>query len=468
VERLSTPAGLASARHQVSRRGFVGGAAALAASTALGACSADRGLESVVLRAPPAEAAFRGLRDSGAEVVVAGEKLDTTLLRRFYERHDFVRVWATRPAQAEALANAVLRAGDHGLDPELFHGSLLRRRDSFPPLRRELLLTHAALTYAEALAFGAVPPDRRKSGEALTPDPLDVTEVLDAGIAGRDPVAAIEALAPATPVYRSLREALRRNRPGTPPARLRQIQVNLERQRWLPRALPPDRVWVNITDQSLTLYRAHQPVFATRVIVGEAVERKQSPEFRAVIEAGFFNPPWVVPRDIVEADILPRVSREPDYLERNNMVLRPNGEVEQRPGPEAGLGRVMFDMPNRFDVYLHDTPDKHLFDRDNRRISNGCIRVQHSLEFAALLMRQPVRSFEPVLATGHTTRRKLPAPIPVFLVYQTAFAGPRGTLEFRPDFYNRDADIWQQLQKRPPERSLQARADRPGAARTEG
>lgn len=440
----------------------------LAAATALGACSADRGPEPVAARAPGGDAPFSALRDSGTQVVVAGEKLDTALLRRFYERHDFARVWANRPAQAEALANAVLRAGDHGLDPELFHGSLLQRRDTFPPLRRELLVTHAALTYAEALAFGAVPPDRRKASEALTPDPLDVTEVLDAGIARRDPVAAIEALAPATPAYQSLREALRRNRPGAPTARLRQIEVNLERQRWLPRALPPDRVWVDVTDQRLVLYRAQQPVFSTRVIVGEPVERKQSPELRALIEASFFNPPWVIPRDIVEADILPRISREPDYLERNNMVLRPNGEVEQRPGPDAGLGVVMFDMPNRFDVYLHDTPDKHLFGRDNRRISNGCIRVQNPLEFAALLMRQPVESFEPVLATGRTTRRKLPAPMPVFLVYQTAAAGAGGAVEFRPDFYNRDADIWQQLQKRPQPRSVQAGTERRDAGRAEG
>lgn len=440
-----------SDRPGLSRRGFAGASMGLA-TMALSACGADPQTELAVGRPPSGEAAFQALRSSGAQVVVAGEKLNVDLLRRFYERHDYARVWATRPAQAEALAKAVLRSGEHGLDPELFFGSLLQRRDTFPPLRRELLLTHAVLTYAEALAFGAVPLDRRKASEALTPDPVDVAAVLDTAIGARDPVAAIEGLAPGTTSYQALREALRRNRPATPAARLRQIEVNLERQRWLPRALPPDRVWVNLTDQRLVLYRAQQPVFTTRVIVGEEVDRKQSPEFRAQIEAGFFNPPWIIPQDIVAADILPRLDREPDYLERHNMVMRPNGEIEQRPGPDAGLGVVMFDMPNRFDVYLHDTPDKHLFTRDNRRISNGCIRVQNPLEFAALLMRQPVDSFEPVLATGRTTRRRLPTPMPVFLVYQTAFAGPTGGLEFRPDFYNRDADLWRQLQKRPQDR----------------
>jgi murein L,D-transpeptidase YcbB/YkuD len=178
------------------------------------------------------------------------------------------------------------------------------------------------------------------------------------------------------------------------------------------------------------------------------VRRNQTPEFRATIDASFFDPPWVIPKDIVTAEILPKISRDPTYLARNNMVMLEDGEAEQLPGPEAGLGLIMFDMPNRFDVYLHDTPDRYIFNRDNRRISHGCIRVQDPRDFAALLLRQPVDAIDQGIAIGSTTRHDLPTPVPVFVVYETAFVDTQGMLQFRPDFYQRDGEIWRALERR--------------------
>jgi murein L,D-transpeptidase YcbB/YkuD len=423
---------------------------------ALAGCAASES-ESVTTAALPPQQDTASPPESPVPVV-AGETLDADLLRRFYERRGFEPVWASRPAQANALKAAVLRAREHGLDPEMFHASLLRRMDMFPPDRRELLLSHAVLSYAEALAFGAVPPSRRKASEALSPEPVDVTEVLDSALGGPDPVSAIEALAPATPTYKALRQALKRQLPSglvtkAQVNRLRLIEANLERQRWLPRELPPDRVWVNVPDQQLVLYRDNLPVFVTRVVVGEETARKQSPELKTVIESALFNPPWVIPSDIVEADIRPMLKRDPEYLVRNKIVLLPNGDAEQAPGPQAGLGVIMFEMPNRFDVYLHDTPDKEAFGRDNRRISNGCIRVQNPLELAALLMEEPMEVIQHKVATGGTVRRALPEPVPVFLLYHTAFAAAGRELEIRPDFYGRDEALWQRLQKRPQDQS---------------
>jgi murein L,D-transpeptidase YcbB/YkuD len=227
--------------------------------------------------------------------------------------------------------------------------------------------------------------------------------------------------------------------------RIRQIEVNLERQRWLPRRLPSDRVWVNAADERLVLYRADRPVFSTRVIVGQDVRVNQTPEFRATIDAVLYNPPWNIPESITTEEILPKLSRDPDYLTRHNMVYRPDGGLQQLPGPNAGLGQLKFEMENRFDVYLHDTPSKNLFDRDNRRISHGCIRVQNPRELAALLMQQPIEAISQAIATGSTTRSNLPSPVPVFVVYQTAFVDIDGTLQFRPDIYNRDLEIWSYL-----------------------
>ncbi|MGH7155511.1 MAG: L,D-transpeptidase family protein [Acetobacteraceae bacterium] len=400
--------------------------------------------------------------DGAPESVIAGERLNVGLLRQFYARHGFEPVWPTRQVQASSLVDAVLRAGDQGLDPELFHANLIRRRATLPPLDRELLLSDAFLSYADALARGAVPVEHRTDDETLAPAPIDVTGTLDAAIGSPDPAAVIEALAPTTPTYRALRQALQMYRLGELPTdkgtanRVRTIAVNLERQRWLPRPLPADRAWVNVADEHVVLYRAARPVFSTPIAVGEDIVRNQSPEFRAVIESVIFNPPWVVPADIVTREILPKISRDPNYLARNNMVMLPHGEAEQLPGPDAGLGLIMFDMPNRFDVYLHDTPDKSVFRHDDRRISHGCIRLENPREFGALLMQQPIDMINQAIAGGSTTRVKLPVPVPVFVVYQTAFVDTVGVLQFRPDFYNRDAAIWQQLQGRRQGRNLAA------------
>ena len=432
---------------------MAGAAFALAAACVLAAAAP---VAAEKLPAPPASAALNtgadlNTRLNGAsELVVAGKRLNLALLRRFYARHDFAPIWPTRQAQAASLLRAVARAGEHGLDPDLFHAGLLATA-SLPPLERELLLSDAFLSYADALARGAVPIERRRdSDEALTPDPIDVAAELDRAVASANPAAAIEALAPNTPTYRTLRLALQSYRSGAwgdkATARMRQyIEVNLERERWLPRHLPPDRVWVNSADARLVLYRADRPVFATRIIVGQDNKPNQTPEFEIPIDGVLVNPPWTVPESIITEEILPKLGHDPEYLAKHNMVMLPNGGMQQRPGPNAALGQLKFEMENRFDVYLHDTPSKALFDRDNRRISHGCIRVQNPRELAALLMQQPIDRLDQAIATGVTSRLALPAPVPAFMVYQTAFVDTDGKLQLRLDVYNRDPEIWAYL-----------------------
>jgi murein L,D-transpeptidase YcbB/YkuD len=388
-------------------------------------------------RAPLLVSANRDLGEllnSAPEVVVAGERLNAGLLRRFYARHGFAPVWTTRQAEANLLMNAVLRAGEHGLSPELFHANLLRSAATLPPFDRELLLSDAFLSYADALARGVMPVERRRDDETLTPGPIDIAAALDAAIGSRDPAAAIEALAPTTPTYLLLRRALQTSHG-------REIEVNLERERWLPRPLPANRVWVNVADERLVLYRDNRPVFSTRVIVGADDRLKQSPELQTAIDGIWFNPPWNVPQDIAANEILPKVRNDPNYLARRNLVMLPDGTLQQQAAPNSALGRLMFTMNNRFDVYLHDTPSKDLFSRDNRRISHGCIRVENPRELAALLMQQPIDAINQTIATDRTTRSNLPKPVPIFVVYETAFAGVDGRPEFRADVYGRDGEI---------------------------
>jgi len=387
--------------------------------------------------APHANTELGNRIGSMSGLVVAGERLNAGLLRRFYTALGFEPIWATRRAQANSLLNAVLHASDHGLAPELFHANLLRNGAAMPPIEHELLLSDAFLSYADALARGAMPIERRMDDKNLTPEPIDVVAALDAAIGSADPAAAIEALAPTTPTYRALRHALQNYRSSTSTGdramtnRVRDIEVNLERQRWLPRRLPADRVWINLADARLVLYLADRPAFSTRVIVGQDVRQNQSPEFHAIMDSVLLNPPWNVPYSIVTEEILPKLTQDPNYLSRHNMVMLPNGGMQQLPGPGSGLGQIKFEMENRFDVYLHDTPSKNLFSRDNRRISHGCIRVENAHQLAALLMQQPIDTILRAIAMGGTTRKNLPAPVSVFLVYQTAFVDTDGTLQFR-------------------------------------
>jgi murein L,D-transpeptidase YcbB/YkuD len=226
--------------------------------------------------------------------------------------------------------------------------------------------------------------------------------------------------------------------------RARQVAVNMERLRWLPRQMPADRVVVNTARAELRLYRADKVAFTTRVVVGEI--DKQTPEFSAKIENILFNPPWNVPSSIATQEILPKLANNPSYLENHNMQRRSNGGLQQLPGPGNALGQLKFEMPNRFDVYLHDTPTKALFNRDDRRRSHGCVRVQNPRDLASLLLGETVDGVNKSVALGYTHRRALPTPVPVFLVYQTVVV-EGGAVEFYKDFYERDNDIARALSR---------------------
>ena len=190
--------------------------------------------------------------------------------------------------------------------------------------------------------------------------------------------------------------------------------TTIERVRWLPTMVPPDRVEVNTATALLQLFRNNVPVFTTRVIVGG--RGRQTPEFEASIESVLFNPSWYVPPSIATSEILPKVRTNPGYLRRHNMIMR-NGSVVQLPGPDNALGQLKFEMPNPYDVYLHDTPLKHLFNLNDRRQSHGCVRVQNPRQLAALLLHEPIEAINDAIALGSTHREFLANPMPVFIFY---------------------------------------------------
>jgi L,D-transpeptidase YcbB len=235
--------------------------------------------------------------------------------------------------------------------------------------------------------------------------------------------------------------------------RIRQIELNLERWRWLSPSLPDGRfVLVNIPAFELHGFDGGRPVLRMRVVTGNAA-RTPTPVFGRTMTEVVFRPYWNVPTSIAEAEIMPAVDRDRGYLRRRNMELvRGDGGVQlrQRPGPGNALGLVKFLLPNPFGVYLHDTPEDGLFARARRDRSHGCVRVERPFELARFALAgapewTPAR-IRAAAARGPEQPVALPEPLPVFITYLTAWADADGVTRFLPDVYEHDAEQERLLQ----------------------
>jgi L,D-transpeptidase YcbB len=225
------------------------------------------------------------------------------------------------------------------------------------------------------------------------------------------------------------------------------VIVNLERWRWLPRDLGTTHVMLNIPNYKLRVMRDGRPVWETRVVVGKP--STPTPMLTETMKFITVNPTWNVPPSIVQNEYLPALAQDPSVLARMGLKVVNNSDgsvhIYQPPGDNNALGRIRFNFPNRFLVYQHDTPDKHLFAHDRRAYSHGCMRVQDPLKYAEVLLSLALPN------SGYTQQRlralygpsehniNLPTPIPVHITYQTAFVDDAGELQVRPDVYGTDA-----------------------------
>lgn len=220
--------------------------------------------------------------------------------------------------------------------------------------------------------------------------------------------------------------------------RVMAITANMERRRWLPADLATTRIMVNVADATLIMLQDGVETLRSRVVVGAPATPTPMLQTNAV--ALTVNPVWHVPASIIKKEIMPGLKSDPSYLARKNMRMVDN-RVEQDAGPGNALGTVKFEMPNAFDVYLHDTPSKAAFNGDDRAKSHGCVRVQAILPLAKLaLFADPSEAdqLDAWVASGETSQHKLKTPIPVFVLYWTALAEQDGQASFRPDVYGRD------------------------------
>jgi murein L,D-transpeptidase YcbB/YkuD len=257
--------------------------------------------------------------------------------------------------------------------------------------------------------------------------------------------------------------------------RLTQIRANLERWRWITPDLGERYVLINVADFRVAVVAGGREVLSMAAIVGKPYRR--TPEFSGRLAYIEINPAWTVPPRLAREDILPRVRENPGYLEEKGIrvfegwsdgarEINPDevdwAKVEpdrlafkfrQDPGPLNSLGRIKFMFPNRFDVYLHDTPDRGLFSRAARDFSSGCIRIEKPLELAEYVLRDlPDWNSEKILAaieSGETHVVRLRDSLSVHLLYWTAWLDEDGRVHFREDIYARDAAIVRALEQIP-------------------
>lgn len=268
---------------------------------------------------------------------------------------------------------------------------------------------------------------------------------------------------PTSPVYEQLRSALALQ--SADPQKRAQLRVNLERTRWLYQDLPPSYVLVDIASYRVRYRRPSGETWESKVVVGRPF--RETPAFRSQIDKLTVNPSWTVPPTIFEQDVAPKARLDAaatlekkhlravdgqgrevpldsiDWSDSRSVILR------QDPGPENPLGQLKISFDNPYQVYLHDTPSRALFEEDARANSSGCIRVENVLELARLLIEDSgtTADLQQLVTDGETKEVKLSRDIPVLLHYSTIDVTPDGQVVFQKDIYERDPALLEALDK---------------------
>jgi len=233
------------------------------------------------------------------------------------------------------------------------------------------------------------------------------------------------------------------------PQKIQRITANMERWRWLPRDLGKTYVMVNIPDYTLKVVDNDKIVWRTKIVAGKP--QTPTPLLTASMDNVLINPSWYVPQSIIQNEYLPLYASDPNIFDRLGLEVRrgPDGHINvvQPPGAANALGRIKFNFHNKFQVYLHDTPEKRLFAADKRAFSHGCMRVEDPTKFGeimlSLAMKDPMPNSRQIQSMFGQEEKvfKLEKQPKVHLTYQTAFVDDAGKLEFRDDIYGFDARI---------------------------
>ncbi len=365
------------------------------------------------------------------------------------------------PRNLSDLDTALASAPDQGFrDMSDWRAELTLTGNALPPRTIEEIATD----YSRMLVFGQA--SARAVDESWFHHDLDADpqpQVIAALRAGRlkELFAALE---PDGADYASLKLELARLRqtPESPEAQraIPALRATLERWRWLPRTLPATRLWVNLPSYQLSYFRDGIMTAQHDVIIGQVVH--QTPQFSINATGVIFNPWWDPPARLVQEKVVPlaRAGHATGLgyklyhdgkpvsfgsIRWKERTTLPRGyAVRQSPGKKNALGQVKFHMHNGYDIYLHDTPNKELFSKEVRALSNGCVRVRGALDLALALLSAETpwtaAQQQKILETNRETEVDFMTPLPVYLVYMTATASA-GAVTYAPDVYGKDADV---------------------------
>jgi murein L,D-transpeptidase YcbB/YkuD len=252
------------------------------------------------------------------------------------------------------------------------------------------------------------------------------------------------------------------------PTRIEQLKLNMERWRWMPREMEERYLLVNTAAFELQFIERQQAKLKMRVINGR--RDRTTPAFKSRLTHVVFNPYWTVPYRIAVKDLLPKQLADPAYFSEQQIEVfqRIDGEnvlvdpesidwtqysesyfpflLRQQPGPKNALGRLKFQSPNRFDIYLHDTPSRSLFQKPVRTFSSGCIRLEDPKRLAAMVMDTEEATIVEKIDNNETTQEPVRNRLPIYVVYLTAWMDENGTVHFRDDVYGKDQLLAEQKQ----------------------
>ena len=235
----------------------------------------------------------------------------------------------------------------------------------------------------------------------------------------------------------------------TPQQKIDTVMANMERWRWLPRNLSANYVMVNVPDYTLKVVRDDNVVWRTKIVAGKP--QTPTPLLTAAMDNVVVNPSWYVPQSIIQNELLPQYASDPNIFDRMGLEVKrgPDGHINvvQPPGMANALGRIKFNFPNKYQVYLHDTPERRLFAQDKRAFSHGCMRVENPTKFGEVMLAMAIPGPTPTQPqierlVGHEEKifKMVNRPM-VHLTYQTAFVDDDGRLQIRDDIYGFDKRI---------------------------
>jgi murein L,D-transpeptidase YcbB/YkuD len=433
-----------------------------------------------------------------------------SLVRAFYTERRMLPAWTSGKGalnQARDLAGVLARAEEEGLNPEDYSAvelaehleenksKLLAKGDPKALAEFDLLCTIAAFHYMSDVYDGRISPKALDAEWVAKPRRGDFDSLLTDALRQNRIREMLTELPPSQPQYRKLREARAKYAEQTvqnaeaggagdsSSYQLRQIELNMERWRWVPRSFGDRYLLVNIPEYELNVIERGKTVLEMRVVVGKTMTA--TPVFSDVMTQVVVNPNWNVPESIVQGEFSAAVEEDRDYLAKNKIRIfegdaedakevdaksvnwRDSAEVaklrfRQDSGEGNALGRIKFLLPNQFNVYLHDTPSGHLFSREERSFSHGCVRVENPTALARYVLdglpEAREGEIEKLIATGETTTLDLPKPLPVHILYFTAFVEDNGDVRFHEDVYGIDRDLIGELKSRSREQARQQAA----------